>query len=56
MQGRGNRSGFVHCKGFIEAHKGTVVAENRKNGGALFTIKIPVETSDTNSLKNQIIK
>ena len=52
----GTGLGLSIVKGFIEAHKGTVVAENRKNGGALFTIKIPVEISDTNSLKNQIIK
>jgi two-component system sensor histidine kinase KdpD len=38
-------------KGFVEAHKGTVIAENRQNGGAVFTIKIPVEISDMNSLK-----
>jgi len=31
-------------KGFIEAHQGTVIAENRQNGGAIFTIKIPVKT------------
>jgi len=52
----GTGLGLSIVKGFIEAHKGTVVAENRKNGGALFTIKIPVEISDTNSFKKQIIK
>jgi two-component system, OmpR family, sensor histidine kinase KdpD len=50
----GTGLGLSIVKGFIEAHKGTVIAENRKNGGALFTIKIPVEISDTNSLKKQM--
>jgi two-component system sensor histidine kinase KdpD len=47
----GTGLGLSIVKGFIEAHKGTVIAENRENGGALFTIKIPVEISDINSLK-----
>jgi two-component system, OmpR family, sensor histidine kinase KdpD len=47
----GTGLGLSIVKGFIKAHKGSVIAENRKNGGALFTIKIPVETSDFNSLK-----
>lgn len=46
----GTGLGLSIVKGFIEAHKGTVVAENRQNGGALFTIKIPVEVSDINEL------
>ncbi|HOY31764.1 MAG TPA: sensor histidine kinase KdpD [Bacteroidales bacterium] len=45
--------GLSIVKGFVEAHKGTVVVENRRNGGALFTIKIPVEISDINTI-NQI--
>lgn len=47
----GTGLGLSIVKGFVEAHKGTVIAENRQNGGALFTIKIPVEISDINSLK-----
>lgn len=42
--------GLSIVKGFVEAHKGTVTVENRQNGGALFTIKVPVEISDLNSL------
>lgn len=41
--------GLSIVKGFIEAHKGTVVAENRQNGGAVFTIKIPVKISEMNT-------
>ena len=46
----GTGLGLSIIKGFVEAHKGNVVVENRHNGGALFTIKIPVEISDINSL------
>jgi len=51
----GTGLGLSIVKGFIEAHKGTVMVENRQNGGALFTIKLPVEISDMNSLiKTQV--
>jgi len=49
----GTGLGLSIVKGFVEAHKGTVIAENRQNGGALFTIKILSEISDINSLKNR---
>ncbi len=39
----GTGLGLSIVKGFIEAHKGTVVAENRQNGGAIFTINIPAK-------------
>jgi two-component system, OmpR family, sensor histidine kinase KdpD len=42
----GTGLGLSIVKGFVEAHQGTVVAENRQNGGAIFTIKIPVEISE----------
>ncbi len=38
----GTGLGLSIVKGFVEAHGGTVIAKNRKNEGALFTIKIPV--------------
>jgi two-component system sensor histidine kinase KdpD len=44
----GTGLGLSIVKGFIEALEGTVVAENRKNGGAIFTIKIPVKISEMN--------
>jgi len=44
----GTGLGLSIVKGFVEAHKGTVTAQNRQNGGAIFTIKIPVEISDMN--------
>ena len=42
----GTGLGLSIVKGFVEAHNGTVIAENRQNGGALFTIKIPAKVLD----------
>jgi len=42
----GTGLGLSIVRGFVEAHSGTVVAENRQNGGAVFTIKMPVKISD----------
>jgi two-component system, OmpR family, sensor histidine kinase KdpD len=42
----GTGLGLSIVKGFVEAHKGTVTAANRQNGGAIFTIKIPVQISE----------
>jgi two-component system, OmpR family, sensor histidine kinase KdpD len=39
----GTGLGLSIVKGFVEAHNGTVTAENRTNGGARFSIKIPSE-------------
>lgn len=39
----GTGLGLSIAKGFVEAQKGTIIAENRYNGGAKFTIKIPSE-------------
>ena len=38
----GTGLGLSIVKSFVEAHQGKVIAENRKNGGAIFTIAIPV--------------
>jgi two-component system sensor histidine kinase KdpD len=46
----GTGLGLSIVKGFVEAHQGTVRAENRKNGGALFTISIPVKTSEMTTI------
>jgi two-component system sensor histidine kinase KdpD len=39
----GTGLGLSIAKGFVEAQKGTISVENRQNGGAKFTIKIPTE-------------
>jgi two-component system, OmpR family, sensor histidine kinase KdpD len=44
----GTGLGLSIVKGYVEAHQGNVIAENRQNGGAIFTIKIPVKISDMN--------
>jgi len=49
----GTGLGLSIVKGFVEAHQGTVVAENRQNGGAIFTIKIPVRISEIDQISNQ---
>ncbi|HAN19477.1 MAG: hypothetical protein A2X13_02270 [Bacteroidetes bacterium GWC2_33_15] len=42
--------GLSIVKGFVEAHKGFIDVENRKNGGARFTIRIPSENPEINFL------
>jgi two-component system, OmpR family, sensor histidine kinase KdpD len=39
----GTGLGLSIAKGFVEAQKGSIIAENRQNGGAKFTISIPTE-------------
>jgi two-component system, OmpR family, sensor histidine kinase KdpD len=39
----GTGLGLSIAKGFTEAHNGTIAVENRQNGGAKFTIRIPSE-------------
>jgi two-component system, OmpR family, sensor histidine kinase KdpD len=39
----GTGLGLSIAKGFIEAQNGTIAVENRQNGGAIFTIKIPTD-------------
>jgi two-component system sensor histidine kinase KdpD len=50
----GTGLGLSIVKGYVEAHRGTVYAENRKNGGAIFTIKIPVKSSETDKLNKHV--
>ncbi len=49
----GTGLGLSIVKGFVEAHQGKVTAGNRQNGGALFTVKIPVKISDINQFSKQ---
>lgn len=50
----GTGLGLSIVKGIVEAHKGTIIAQNRSNGGALFTIKIPTKISDINDLQHKV--
>ena len=47
----GTGLGLSIVKGFVEAQNGTVNVQNRKNGGAIFTVSIPVEISDINQFE-----
>ncbi|HPR33784.1 MAG TPA: ATP-binding protein, partial [Prolixibacteraceae bacterium] len=43
--------GLSIAKGFVEAHKGTIVAKNNPTGGACFELSIPSENPVMNELK-----
>lgn len=45
--------GLSIVKGFVEAHSGAVVVESVQDKGTTFTIRIPVEVSYINHLKNE---
>jgi two-component system, OmpR family, sensor histidine kinase KdpD len=49
----GTGLGLSIAKGFVEAHNGTIRAQNWAGGGAEFIIEIPAETSYINALKNE---
>ncbi|HZW38072.1 MAG TPA: sensor histidine kinase KdpD [Ignavibacteriaceae bacterium] len=42
----GSGLGLSIAKGFIEAHGGTITAGNRKSGGAIFTILLPLKEKE----------
>ena len=46
----GTGLGLSIVKGFVEAQKGNVSVENRQNGGARFTIKIPSEMPEMGNI------
>jgi len=46
----GTGLGLSIVKGFVEAQKGIISVENRNNGGARFTIKIPSETPEIENM------
>lgn len=50
----GTGLGLSIVRGFVDAHGGTVTAKNRQNGGAIFSIRIPVKTPEMNQLNNQV--
>ena len=47
----GTGLGLSIVKGFVTAMGGTISVQNRKNGGAIFAIKIPLRVSDLNFKK-----
>ena len=48
----GTGLGLSIVKGFIMAHEGTILLQNKENGGAIFSIQIPAPTSFISHLKN----
>lgn len=53
MKDSGSGLGLSIVKGFTEALGGTVEVKNKKTGGALFTIYIPVKVSSINLYTNE---
>jgi two-component system, OmpR family, sensor histidine kinase KdpD len=49
----GTGLGLSIVKGFVEAHKGSVTAANRQNGGAVFTVRIPVKVSEMDQINKE---
>jgi two-component system sensor histidine kinase KdpD len=49
----GSGLGLSIVKGFIEAHNGSVKAENIASGGITFTLQFPAEALYINNLKNE---
>jgi two-component system sensor histidine kinase KdpD len=49
----GTGLGLSIVKGFVEAHAGTVQAQNRQNGGAVFTIKINTHCKYLDEMANE---
>ena len=47
----GTGLGLSIVKGFVESLNGTVKIENRKNGGARITIRIPSDVPDLGQIK-----
>jgi two-component system sensor histidine kinase KdpD len=43
----GSGLGLAVCKGVVEAHGGRIWAQNREDGGAIFSVTLPIKKSKT---------
>jgi two-component system sensor histidine kinase KdpD len=50
MKTGGTGSGLSIARGFVEAHGGAIIAENRIERGARFIIRLPVSSSAPNTM------
>lgn len=48
----GTGLGLYFCRVVVEAHGGTIWVENKKNGGAVFYIKLPLRRGDNHVYQN----
>lgn len=46
-KGGGTGVGLAVCRGFVEAHAGRIWAENRRSGGAVFHLTLPLPTGQS---------
>jgi two-component system sensor histidine kinase KdpD len=46
----GTGLGLTIAKGFVEAHRGKISVQNRVEGGAQFTVRLPVDLQETSTL------
>ena len=49
MPGKGTGLGLAICKDIVERYNGRIEAENRPEGGSVFTVSIPLESTNSTS-------
>ncbi|MBT9554727.1 MAG: sensor histidine kinase KdpD [Myxococcales bacterium] len=52
--GRGAGLGLAICRGFVQAHGGTIGAQNRDGGGAIVWFTLPLESASAPALPEEV--